>query len=49
MARLDEQPCWKIDEVECRNKALKKISHELSILDENKCDYCLYRSKHEHL
>ncbi len=47
MARLEERPCWEIDEVDCRNHALKKIEQELSMLDENKCDYCLYRSKHE--
>lgn len=24
MARLNEKPCWEIDEVDCRNNALKK-------------------------
>lgn len=46
-ARSDERQCWEIDEVECRNKALKKIAYELEVLDENKCDYCLYRGKHD--
>ncbi len=47
IARLDKRPCWEMDEVDCRNKALKKIEHELAMLDENKCDYCLYRNKHK--
>jgi hypothetical protein len=46
-ARTDERQCWEVEGVECRNKALKKIAHELEILDENKCDYCLYHSQQE--